>query len=70
MTRCSSPDNNWSDVFLTVQKFAGGRGYRRAADVSSFCTLADRVVVQMIRCTNNGGFRDTPPCISHKDCML
>src|SRR5262249_53086742 len=35
---------------------ACGRGYLRAADVSSFCTLADGVVVQMIRCTNNGRF--------------
>src|SRR6516162_10293246 len=31
-------------------------GYLRAADISSFCTLADGVVVQMICCTNNGRF--------------
>jgi len=37
-----------------VQKYAWGRGYLRAADGTSFCTLADGVVVQMIRCTNNG----------------
>jgi hypothetical protein len=32
------------------------RGYRRAADVSSCCTLADGVVRQMICCTENGRF--------------
>jgi hypothetical protein len=32
------------------------RGYRCAADASSFCTLADGVIVQMICCTNNGRF--------------
>ena len=37
-----------------VQQCACGRGYLRAADGASFCTLADGVVVQMIRCTNNG----------------
>ena len=37
-----------------LPKRAGGRGYLRAADGSSFCTLADGVVVQMIYCTNNG----------------
>ena len=37
-----------------VQQCAWRRGYLRAADGSSFCTLADGVVVQMIRCTNNG----------------
>ena len=31
-----------------------GRAYLRAADVSSFCTPADGVVVQMIYCTDNG----------------
>ena len=45
-----------SRVLSTVQNFACGRGYLRAADVSSFCTLADGVVVQMIHCTNNGVF--------------
>ena len=49
-----SADNRWSDVLSTVQKFVCGRGYLRAADVSSFCTLADGVVVEMIYCTNNG----------------
>jgi len=48
------PDNRWSDVLSTVQQCACGRGYLHAAGVSSFCTLADRVVVQMIRCTNKG----------------
>jgi hypothetical protein len=37
-----------------VQNCARGRGYLRAADVSSFCTLADGVVVQKIYCTDNG----------------
>jgi hypothetical protein len=37
-----------------VQQCACGRGYLCAADVSSFCTLADGVIVQMICCTNNG----------------
>src|SRR5262245_37146751 len=40
-----------------VQKFVCERGYLRAAVVSSFCTLADGVVVQMLCCTNNGCFR-------------
>jgi hypothetical protein len=48
------PDNSWSHLLSTIQKFACGRGYLRAADVSSCCTLADGVVVQMIYCTNNG----------------
>jgi len=39
-----------------VQKCAWGRGYLRAADVSSFWTRADGVVGQMIYCTNNGRF--------------
>jgi hypothetical protein len=42
------------EVCRDVQQCACGRGYRRAADVSSFCTLADGVIVQMICCTNNG----------------
>ena len=50
------PDNRWFHLLSTVQNFASGRGYLRAADVSSFCTLADSVIVQMIRCTNNGRF--------------
>src|SRR5215475_14853131 len=37
-----------------VQQCAWGRGYLHAADISSFCIPADGVVVQMIRCTNNG----------------
>src|SRR5262249_45117168 len=37
-----------------VQQCAWGRGYLHAAGISSFCTPADGVVVQMIRCTNNG----------------
>ena len=53
----SSPDNIPTDVLSTVQKCACGRGYLRAADVSSFWTLADRVVGQMIRCTNNGRYQ-------------
>jgi len=39
-----------------VQQCACGRGYRRAADGSSFCTLAHGVVGQMICCTDNGRF--------------
>ena len=39
----------------TVQQPPAGRDYLHAADGSSFCTLADGVVGQMIRCTNNGG---------------
>jgi|SRR4030095_10059145 hypothetical protein len=42
------------EVCRDVQQCACGRGYRRAAHVSSFCTLADGVVVQMIYCTDNG----------------
>jgi len=42
-------------VLSTIQKFACGRGYLRAADVSSFCIRADGVVGQMIYCTDNGG---------------
>src|SRR5262249_33073906 len=38
------------------RKFVCGRGYLRAVDGSSFCTLADGVVGQMIYCTNNGRF--------------
>ena len=37
-----------------VQQCAWGRGYLRAADVSSFCTLANEVVGQMSYCTDNG----------------
>ena len=40
-------------MLSSVQNFACGRGYLRAADVSSFCTLADGVGVQMIYCTDN-----------------
>jgi hypothetical protein len=47
-------------VWRDIQKCACGRGYRHAADGASFCTLADRVVVQMIHCTNNGGFCSPP----------
>ena len=43
-------------MWSTVQNFACGRGYLRAADVSSFSTLADGVVVQVIYCTDNGRF--------------
>jgi len=56
----SSPDNIGNHLLSTVLKFACGRGYLRAADVSSFCTLANRVVVQMIRCPNNGRFSRLP----------
>jgi len=38
----------------TIQQYACGKGYLRAADVSSFCTLADGVVRQMLYCTDNG----------------
>src|SRR5262249_25458891 len=41
----------WRDVQQCVW-----RGYLRAVDVSSFCTLADGVVVQRIYCTNNGQY--------------
>src|SRR5215475_806758 len=47
-------DYTWFDVLSTVQNSACGRGYLRAADVSSFCTLADGVVGQMLYCTDNG----------------
>src|SRR5215510_4530430 len=50
----SSPDNIGDDVLSTVQQCVCGRGYLRAADVSSFWTLADGVIGQMIYCTNNG----------------
>ena len=50
----SSPDNIGGDVLSTVQQCVCGRGYLRAADVSSFWTLADEVVGQMFCCTNNG----------------
>jgi hypothetical protein len=54
--QCCWPDNSWSHLLSTVQKFACGRGYLRVADVSSFCTLASGVGVQMISCTDNGRF--------------
>jgi hypothetical protein len=44
------------EAYRDVQQCAWGRGYLRAADVSSFCTLDDGVVVQMIYRTNNGRF--------------
>jgi len=47
-------------VLSTVRNFSCGRDYLRAADVSSFCTLADGVGVQMIRGTNNGGGFERP----------
>jgi hypothetical protein len=47
-------DYSWSQLLSTVQQCACGRGYLRAADGPSFCTLANGVVVQMIYCTNNG----------------
>src|SRR5262245_53173928 len=52
----SSPDNIGNHLWSTVQQCVCGRGYLRAADVSSFWTLADGVVGQMINCTNNGRF--------------
>ena len=49
-----SIDNTGTDALSTVQKFVCGRGYLRAADGSSFCTLAEGVVGQLIDCTDNG----------------
>ena len=54
-----SGDAEWpkvADAVIEARPAMCGRGYLRAADGSSFCTLADGVVVQMIRCTNNGRF--------------
>ena len=42
------------EVLSAVQNFACGMGYLCAGDGSSFCTLANEVVVQMISCTDNG----------------
>jgi hypothetical protein len=64
MIQCCWPDNRWSDGLSTVQNFACGRGYLCAADGSSFCTLVDGVVGQMIGCTNNGRF---VTCFDHFD---
>jgi len=47
-------DRIGGEAYRDVQKCTWGRGYLRVADVSSFWTLADRVVGQMIRCINNG----------------
>ena len=63
-------DNRWSDVLSTVQNFTCGRGYLRAVDVSSFCTLADGVSVQMIYCTDNGRFLQRVLVFSHREVPL
>src|SRR5215470_1197537 len=49
-------DHTPTAVLSAVQQCACGRGYLRAADVTSFWTLADGVVGQMIRCTETGRF--------------
>jgi hypothetical protein len=49
-------DRIGGETWRDVQKCAWGKGYVCAADGSSFWTLVDGVVVQMIRCTNNGRF--------------
>src|SRR5215471_17359226 len=49
-------DRIGGEAWRDVQQCAWGRGYLRAADGSSFCTLTDGVIGQMIRCTNNGRY--------------
>src|SRR5215471_9697548 len=59
-------DSIGGEACRDVQQCAWGRGYLRAADGSSFCTLADGVVGQMIRCTNNGRYFYTALCGQHR----
>src|SRR5262245_18470360 len=67
--RAKRPDDTSSHVLSTVQKLVCGWGYLRAADGASFCTLADGVVGQMIRCTNTGRFFETPHAPTHLPCQ-
>ena len=47
-----------------------GRGYLRAADGSSFCTLAEGIIGQMISCTDNGRFLPISARSPQKKCSL